>query len=246
MGSIDSHDDTSQAADVLQAASVTHSGDRAVYARGPSFELEAAEIQLGFGPIAGVDEAGRGPWAGPVVAAAVILNAACIPDGLNDSKALNAAAREIAFAKIMACAQVGIGISSVARIDRDNILQATLFAMAQAVAALAVTPGLVLVDGNQLPLLARPARAIIKGDAKCLSIAAASIIAKVTRDRIMTAMALEFPGYGFERHKGYGVAEHKMALTRLGVTPQHRRSFKPVQLALGLGSMGSLPPLPCE
>lgn len=198
----------------------------------PSFELEAAELQLGHGPVAGVDEAGRGPWAGPVVAAAVILRPDAIPAGLNDSKALDAAAREAAYTAIMASAVVGVGIADVARIDRDNILQATLWAMAKAVSALSDTPRLVLIDGNRCPQVSCVARAIIKGDARCLSIAAASIIAKVTRDQIMIALAKEHPGYGFERHKGYGVPEHKLALERLGVTPHHRRSFKPVQFAL--------------
>lgn len=202
--------------------------------RRPTFELEAAEIQLGNGPVAGVDEAGRGPWAGPVVAAAVILNPDAIPEGLNDSKAMDEFAREVAYKQIMATARVGVGIGDVARIDRDNILKATLYAMTEALAALTVRPGLALIDGNRLPLLDFPARAIVKGDAKCLSIAAASIVAKVVRDRRMVALAREYPGYGFDRHKGYGVPEHKAALERLGVTPHHRRSFKPVQLALGL------------
>ena len=202
--------------------------------RGPSFELEAAELQLGNGPIAGVAEAGRGPWAGPVVAAAVILAPDAIPAGLNDSKLMDGAARELAFVRIMASCQVGVGIADVARIDRDNILQATMWAMAVAVDALAEPPGLVLIDGNRLPRLPCAARAIVKGDAKCLSIAAASIIAKVTRDAIMVALAKDHPGYGFERHKGYGVPEHRSALERLGVTPHHRRSFKPIQLALSL------------
>ena len=202
---------------------------------GPSFELEAAEIALGRGPIAGVDEAGRGPWAGPVVAAAVILDPGAIPPGLDDSKAMDAASRERAFAAIMATARVGVGVGCVARIDRDNILQATMFAMTEAVAALSEVPGLVLIDGNKLPkTLPCAGRAIVRGDALCLSIAAASIVAKVTRDRMMVAMASEFPGYGFERHKGYGVPEHKIALAKLGVTPLHRRSFKPIQLALNL------------
>ena len=202
--------------------------------RGPSFELEAAELQLGRSPIVGVDEAGRGPWAGPVVAAAVILDPNAIPPGLNDSKVLDADARELAFARILATSRAGIGIADVARIDRDNILQATMYAMRQAVAGLGVTPGLVLIDGNRIPKLDCPARAIVKGDARCLSIAAASIVAKVTRDRLMIALARDHPGYGFERHKGYGVPEHKAALERLGVTPHHRRSFKPIQLALEL------------
>ena len=213
---------------------------------GPSFELEAAELALGRGPIAGVDEAGRGPWAGPVVAAAVILNPDAMPPGLDDSKAMDAVSRERAFAAIMASARVGVGIGDVARIDRDNILQATMFAMAAAVAGLGHAPGLVLIDGNRLPKrLPCAARAIVRGDARCLSIAAASIIAKVTRDRMMVALAAEFPGYGFERHKGYGVPEHKIALAKLGVTPHHRRSFKPVQLALNLVPAGAHDCEPC-
>ncbi len=213
---------------------------------GPSFELEAAELALGRGPIAGVDEAGRGPWAGPVVAAAVILNPDVMPPGLDDSKAMDAVSREWAFAAIMASARVGVGIGDVALIDRDNILQATMFAMVAAVAGLSLAPGLVLIDGNRLPKrLPCAARAIVRGDARCLSIAAASIIAKVTRDRMMVALAAEFPGYGFERHKGYGVPEHKIALAKLGVTPHHRRSFKPVQLALNLVPAGAHDCEPC-
>lgn len=204
---------------------------------GPSFELEGAEIALGRGPVAGVDEAGRGPWAGPVVAAAVILTPHAIPPGLNDSKAMDASARAAAFGLIMASCRVGIGMADVARIDRDNIQQATLFAMAEAIRALGNLPGLALIDGNRLPMSNCPARAIVKGDAKCLSIAAASIVAKVTRDQMMVALAQEFPGYGFERHKGYGVSEHKSAIDRLGVTQHHRRSFKPVQLALELARL---------
>jgi ribonuclease HII len=205
----------------------------------PSFELEEAELLLGHGPVAGVDEAGRGPWAGPVVAAAVILDPTRIPAGLDDSKAMDEGARERAFAAIMATARVGVGVGDVARIDRDNILQATLHAMAEAIAALGVAPGLALIDGNKVPRCGCPARAIVKGDARCLSIAAASIIAKVTRDRIMVGLAGEHPGFGFERHKGYGVPEHKAALARLGVTQIHRRSFKPVQLALELCVVGA-------
>ena len=216
----------------MRAIDSRHTGTRG-HRAGPSFELEAAEIALGRGPVAGIDEAGRGPWAGPVVAAAVILNPDEIPPGLDDSKALDEAARDAAYARIVRSARYGIGIADVARIDRDNILQATLYAMGEAVSALAVVPGLAIVDGNRVPMLACPARAIVRGDARCLSIAAASIVAKVTRDRIMVALGKEFPGYGFERHKGYGVPEHKAALARLGVTPHHRRSFKPVQLALG-------------
>lgn len=201
---------------------------------GPTFELESAEMALGNGPVAGVDEAGRGPWAGPVVAAAVVLDPAAIPSGIDDSKALDAGIREALYTLILASAHVGVGVADVERIDRDNIHRATMFAMTEAVAALGLRPGLVLVDGNKLPLLKYPARAIVKGDARCLSIAAASIVAKVTRDRAMIELARAYPGYGFERHKGYGTPEHKAALDRLGVTPLHRRSFKPIQLALKL------------
>lgn len=203
----------------------------------PTFELEAAEHQLGFRPIAGVDEAGRGPWAGPVVAAAVILDPDRIPANIDYSKALDEESRAYLFNRIMKVAIVGVGIAEVDRIDRDNILAATLWAMAQAIGQLGDAPKLVLVDGNKAPRVAMTTRTIIKGDAKCLSIAAASIVAKVTRDRIMTQMARDYPGYGFERHKGYGTPEHQAAIHKLGVSPLHRRSFKPVQLALGLGAL---------
>ena len=199
-----------------------------------SFELEANEIQLGHAPIAGVDEAGRGPWAGPVVAAAVILDPAAIPSGMADSKTLTPEEREAIYPRILASATVGVGIADVTRIDRDNILNATLWAMAEAVAGLGLAPRLVLIDGNRAPRLAAESRTIVKGDARCLSIAAASIVAKVTRDRLLVALGRELPGYGFERHKGYGTPEHQAALARLGVTRHHRRSFKPVQLALAL------------
>lgn len=201
----------------------------------PTFELESVELALGGGPIVGIDEAGRGPWAGPVVAAAVILDPDNIPLGINDSKALDADDREALYSKITANAiAYAIAIADPERIDRDNILNATLWAMKEAASKLNPKPRLALVDGNKLPRLTCPARAIVKGDAKCLSIAAASILAKVTRDRIMIEMGREFPAYGFERHKGYGTPEHKQAIQRLGVTPHHRRSFKPVQLALSI------------
>jgi ribonuclease HII len=200
----------------------------------PTFELEAAELQLEVGAIAGVDEAGRGPWAGPVVAAAVILDPDKIPPHIDDSKALDEEARAFLFNRIMKHADVGVGIADVARIDRDNILNATLWAMSEAVAGLRVKPRLVLIDGNRAPRLKIETRTIVKGDAKCVSIAAASIIAKVTRDRLMMTYGRDYPGYGFERHKGYGTPEHQSAIDKLGVCPLHRRSFKPVQLALGL------------
>jgi ribonuclease HII len=201
----------------------------------PTFELEAAEHQLGLRPIAGVDEAGRGPWAGPVVAAAVILNPDKIPANIDDSKVLDEDSRAFLYRRIMKVAIVAVGVADVDRIDRENILGATLWAMAQAVSQLAEKPKLVLVDGNKAPRVAMATRTIVKGDAKCLSIAAASIIAKVTRDRIMMESARDYPGYGFERHKGYGTPEHQAAIDKLGVSALHRRSFKPVQLALGLG-----------
>ena len=200
----------------------------------PTFELEAAEHQLGTRPIAGVDEAGRGPWAGPVVAAAVILKPERIPANIDDSKALDEESRTYIYHRIMKVAGVGVGIAEVDRIDRENILGATLWAMAQAVANLGDAPALVLIDGNKAPALPMASRTIVKGDAKCLSIAAASIVAKVTRDRMMIDLSRTYPGYGFERHKGYGTPEHQAAISKLGVSILHRRSFRPVQLALGL------------
>ena len=202
----------------------------------PTFELERIEIELHGGPIAGLDEAGRGPWAGPVVAAAVILDPDNVPPGIDDSKTLDEDGREVVYRRIVECAEFGVGIADVDRIDRDNILAASLWAMGEAFAQLTSKPRLALVDGNKAPGLVCETRTIVKGDAKCLSIAAASIVAKVTRDRMMVALAREYPQYGFDRHKGYGTPEHKAALARFGVTPWHRRSFKPVQLALGLAN----------
>jgi ribonuclease HII len=201
-----------------------------------TFELESVELRLGGGPIAGVDEAGRGPWAGPVVAAAVVLDPARIPDGIADSKSLDADDRERVYQRLVTVADYAVGIADVVRIDRDNILNATMWAMAEAIDGLSQRPRLALIDGNRKPRLRCEARAIVGGDALCLSIAAASIVAKVTRDRIMIALGRELPGYGFERHKGYGTPEHRAALGRLGVCGQHRRSFRPVQLALMFGA----------
>jgi ribonuclease HII len=199
-----------------------------------TFELEGIELKLAGGPVAGIDEAGRGPWAGPVVAAAVILDPGRIPDGINDSKALEPEDREAIYARLVAVAEIGVGIADVRRIDRDNILNATMWAMAQAMRKLQSKPRLALIDGNRAPDLRCQTRTVVGGDAKCLSIAAASIIAKVTRDRLMIALGQELPNYGFERHKGYGTPEHQTAIGRHGVTPHHRRSFRPVQMALGL------------
>ena len=199
-----------------------------------TFELEAIELELSGGPIAGVDESGRGPLAGPVVAAAVVLDPAFIPNGIADCKALDAKARQCVYQAIVATARVGIGVASVDRIDTDNILNASLWAMAQAVARLGDPPRLVLVDGSKAPHLQCTTRTIMQGDGKCLSIAAASIVAKVARDAMMAELARDYPHYGFDRHKGYGTREHYAAIARYGVTPHHRRSFRPVQLALGL------------
>ena len=183
-------------------------------------------------PVAGIDEAGRGPWAGPVVAAAVVLDAAAIPPGLDDSKRLPKARREALFAQLRQRATLAVGMASVAEIRRLNVLAATLLAMRRAVCALPFPPAHALVDGNRLPCLPCPATAVVKGDRRALSIAAASIVAKVTRDGIMAALAREHPGYGWERNAGYGTQEHRRALERLGVTCHHRLSFRPVaQLA---------------
>ncbi len=186
----------------------------------------AIESQKPF-PCCGIDEAGRGPWAGPVVAAAVVLRD--IPFGVDDSKKLSAARREQLFAQISATASFGIGIASVEEIDTLNILQATFLAMRRAVLALPTKPAFALIDGNRLPPnLPCPAETLVKGDGRCASIAAASILAKVTRDRIMAELSQVHPGYGWESNMGYGVPAHLMGLKRLGVTPHHRRSFKPI------------------
>ncbi len=190
-------------------------------------------IELQYnGRIAGVDEAGRGPWAGPVVAAAVILNYHDIPEGINDSKKLSAARRDQLFEQIMMKSAVGVGIASVDEIDQLNILAATKLAMQRAVTALPSAPDRILVDGNQPPVFACPTDAIVKGDSKSLSIAAASIIAKVTRDRMMHQLALEFPFYGWESNAGYGTATHQAGLKQHGITPHHRRSFAPIKRVL--------------
>jgi len=194
---------------------------------GPDFTIELGALRQGTRHVCGIDEAGRGPWAGPVVAAAVVLDPGCIPEGLNDSKKLTEAKRDALFEPIMRSARVGIGIADVERIDRDNILQATFWAMAEALKQVDGV-ALALVDGNRAPALPCPVQTIIEGDGKSLSIAAASIIAKVTRDRIMIGHDAAWPQYGFARHKGYGTALHQQALERHGPTPLHRKSFAPV------------------
>jgi ribonuclease HII len=200
----------------------------------PSFRRERRALNNGIWPVAGCDEAGRGPLAGPVVAAAVVLDPERIPRGLNDSKKLDAAEREKLYEKICASAQVAVAFGSIARIDRDNILRASLWALARAVKALPVAPRLVYVDGNNRIDVGCDCTAVVSGDALVSSIAAASIVAKVTRDRLMGRLGLAHPGYGFERHMGYSVPEHFAALARLGPTVHHRRSFAPVAAKLGL------------
>ena len=195
----------------------------------PDFSLEHAA----GGRVAGIDEAGRGPWAGPVVAAALVFH----PDGppprfsamITDSKLLKAEQRAALQPAILACADATVGIASVAEIDSMNILQATLLAMRRAVARLAEVPDLALVDGNRAPRLPCPARTVVGGDRKSLSIAAASIVAKVARDRLMARLAADYPGYGWERNAGYGTAEHQAGLARLGPCEHHRRSFRPIR-----------------
>jgi ribonuclease HII len=199
----------------------------------PSFRRERAAMKRGIWPIAGCDEAGRGPLAGPVVAAAVILDPKRIPRGLNDSKKLSPPEREALYHRICDCAEVAVAFGSTTRIDRDNILRASLWALARAVAALPVRPNLVFVDGRDRIDVPCDCQAVISGDAIVSSIAAASIVAKVTRDALMRQIGAAHPGYGFERHMGYSVPEHFEALRKLGPTIHHRRSFSPVALAYG-------------
>jgi ribonuclease HII len=194
----------------------------------PTFRRERAALKRGVWPVAGCDEAGRGPLAGPVVAAAVILDPKRVPRGLDDSKKLDPETRAKLHAKICATAEVSVAVAPPMRIDRDNILRASLWALARAVAALPVRPKLVFVDGRDRIDIACECTPVISGDAIIASIAAASIVAKVTRDRLMIRLGLHYPGYGFEHHKGYSVPEHFEALARLGPTIHHRRSFAPV------------------
>jgi ribonuclease HII len=200
------------------------------------------------GVVCGVDEAGRGPLAGPVVAAAVIIDRRRfrgeLREVLDDSKALSRDLRESCYRALLACARagavsIGVGAASAREIDRINILRASLLAMARAVGVLNLAPGripdIALVDGNVAPTLSCAVRTVVKGDALSFSIAAASVVAKVTRDRIMHGLALRYPGYGWQSNVGYGTPEHGEAIRRLGVTPHHRRSFAPVRLAISGG-----------
>jgi ribonuclease HII len=197
----------------------------------PSFRRERALMKRGVWPVAGCDEAGRGPLAGPVVAAAVVLDPKRIPKGIDDSKRLSAERREELFEEICLTASFAVVSASPARIDRDNILRASLWALARAVHALPEMPKHVFVDGRDRLDTPCDCDAVIGGDGLVVSIAAASIIAKVTRDRLMCKLAQDCPGYGFESHKGYGVPEHLEALDRLGPTVHHRRFFAPVAAA---------------
>ena len=194
----------------------------------PCFKIEKDYPE----PLAGVDEAGCAPLAGPVVAAAVVLDRSRFPRGIDDSKALAAEEREAIYGRLRKVARIGVGIASVEEIDRLNIFWARMLAMVRAVDSLGFVPAMILVDGNRCPDWDHKSKAIVAGDAKCRSIAAASIVAKVTRDRIMADHARQHPGYGWETNKGYGTPEHYRGLDALGPTPLHRRSFAPVRACL--------------
>ena len=194
----------------------------------PCFKLERDHPM----PLAGVDEAGCAPLAGPVVAAAVVLDRDKFPRGIDDSKKLDLEAREAIYARLMKQARCGVGLCTVEEIDSLNIYWARMLAMSRAVEALGFEPAMVLVDGNRCPRWSRPSIAIVAGDAKCRSIAAASIVAKVTRDRMMADYAEAHPGYGWESNRGYPTPDHRRALRELGPTPLHRRSFGPVREVL--------------
>ena len=195
----------------------------------PDYGFEEKALQQGYLRIVGIDEAGRGALCGPVVAAAVWLDPERIPAGLNDSKALTARQRSLLFDRIVAVADVGVGTADVDEIEALNILRASHLAMIRAIESLRYRPDFALVDGHLLPRrLPVRGEAVVKGDARVLSIAAASVVAKVARDRSMVDLAQQFPGYGWERNMGYPTTDHRAALQILGVTPHHRRSFRPV------------------
>jgi Ribonuclease HII len=196
----------------------------------PSYELEKAVSAMGWQRVGGIDEAGRGPLSGPVVAASVILDPRNIPSGLNDSKKLSAVKRRALFLEIVKTSQVGVGVVSAREIDEINILQATFLAMTRAVQALPEKADFYLIDGDKKPpALFDVSTAVVKGDARSLSVAAASIIAKVTRDRIMELADMRWPGYGFAKHSGYGTKDHIAAINLLGPSPIHRMSFAPLK-----------------
>lgn len=213
----------------LQAASRRAARPAGAGPDGLDFKRERALYRQGLAPVAGADEVGRGPLAGPVVAAAVVLDPRRVPKGLDDSKRLTRLRREALYAEICATAEVSVCLAPPARIDRDNIRQATLWALANAVRGLPCAPAFLLVDGNDPPPVACASEAIIGGDGLIASIAAASIVAKVVRDRLMAGVGMAFPAYGFERHMGYGTPEHGAALRAHGPCRHHRRSFAPVR-----------------
>ncbi len=210
---------------------------------GPTEEFEQEARRCGYRRIAGVDEAGRGPLAGPVVAAAVILPVRCRLIGVDDSKQLSVSERDRLYAAIMDRAvSVGVGSSTAEEIDRINILEATKLAMRRALAGLTPAPDYVLIDAVSLTGMAMPVRPIIKGDALSLSIAAASIVAKVTRDRVMVQFHEAYPQYNFLSHKGYGTEEHLARLAEYGPSPVHRRTFAPVAVALSVPALEAVRP----
>lgn len=195
----------------------------------PDYDFERAAQARGLPLVAGVDEVGRGPLAGPVTAAAVVLDPDNIPEGLNDSKKLTAKKREALFELILATADVSVAHASVEEIDEINILRASHLAMERAIAGLSKTPDHLLIDGNMVPRgVTMSNETLVKGDGRSVSIAAASIVAKITRDRIMVDLAQQFPGYGWETNAGYPSKQHKEALLQQGITQHHRRSFKPI------------------
>ncbi|WP_078707131.1 ribonuclease HII [Consotaella salsifontis] len=205
----------------------------ALSSKGPDYSIEEERLGRGARLVAGVDEAGRGPLAGPVVAAAVVLDPKRVPTGINDSKKLTAEARTALFAEILAVAHVSFASASAVEIDRYNIRGATLLAMTRALNALPEVPCHVLVDGKDVPRpLASRGTAVVGGDARCLSIAAASIVAKAVRDSMMRRACAVYPGYGFSRHMGYGTAEHLEAIRDLGPCPLHRMTFRPLRIDL--------------
>ena len=207
---------------------------------GPDWTSEARMTNDYGGMVAGVDEVGRGPLAGPVVAAAVILDPDAIPEGLNDSKKLTARRREALYDSIMEMAlSVGVGEASVEEIDAINILEASMLAMRRAVDALKLMPASLLVDGNRSPGHDLPDLCLVKGDGRSFSIAAASIVAKITRDRFMAEMAKIYPHYGWEKNAGYGVPAHMKGLKLVGISPLHRKSFAPVSKILNEDSVAT-------
>jgi ribonuclease HII len=211
----------------------------------PSFDLEAALMDQYGLPVAGIDEAGRGPWAGPVMVAAVILNPDRIPEGLNDSKLMTPEARADRYIEILATSIVSVVVGHVRRIDRDNILQASLWGMRAAYRGLGVPAGAALIDGNIVPRrFPCRARAVVGGDGLSLSVAAASIVAKVTRDRMMVRLSRRYRRYAWDSNKGYGTPEHAAAIKKHGVCTHHRRSFSPIERALRLLETGEGLPAP--